>query len=179
LKKGADGACIHLGDDNKCLIYEKRPKVCQSFTCKGGWRLGNVFVEGAEKANPSPQDEKGAFIARLSEDMVFVPHPLIKLRTIFYVKAKEQITFIIDIAGKCFASKIQDSFHCPQLNDDLIMKLIRLFDSKESLKKIQQRFCDQNAISLSTSEFYEILWLLNKHFIVADVRNFRGMIVFK
>jgi Fe-S-cluster containining protein len=179
LKKSADGACVHLNDSNKCSIYEKRPKVCSSFTCKGGWRLTTVFIEGAENKGSTPPEEKGAFVDRLTEDMVFVSHPLVKLRTVFYLKAKGEIIFIIETTGRCVTSKIQDAFHYPQLNDDLVMALIRLFDNKDSLKDIRRRFCDQHAVDLTKNEFYEIVWLLNKHNIVTDVRNFRGMLIYK
>lgn len=33
---GRDGACVHLGDDNMCRIYESRPECC---------RVGFMFKE--------------------------------------------------------------------------------------------------------------------------------------
>ena len=37
-----DGRCIHLGDDNQCQIYERRPRVCQQFNCLYGYCLGRT-----------------------------------------------------------------------------------------------------------------------------------------
>ena len=33
LKKGADGACVHLGPDG-CTVYEHRPAACRSYDCR-------------------------------------------------------------------------------------------------------------------------------------------------
>lgn|GEM_PF-5669453 len=30
------GVCVYLGEDRKCTIYDKRPLVCQEFTCEDG-----------------------------------------------------------------------------------------------------------------------------------------------
>jgi hypothetical protein len=177
VKKDSQGVCIYLSEDNKCLIYEKRPQICRDFTCKAGWRLEAIFVEKAQTKSYSPQLEKKDILAQLTEDMVFVVHLLVKVRTIFYVKVKEQITIILEVAGRCFTSKIQDSFHCPQLNDELLMNLVRVFDRKDCLKDLRQYFCDHYKVNLTKDEFYEVLWLLNKHGIVTDVRNFRGMMI--
>lgn len=29
--------CIHLGKDNKCKIYDRRPQLCREFTCLSGY----------------------------------------------------------------------------------------------------------------------------------------------
>ncbi len=36
----AAGRCIHLGDDSRCQIYDRRPIVCQQFNCLFGYWLG-------------------------------------------------------------------------------------------------------------------------------------------
>lgn len=33
--------CVHLGDDNKCKIYERRPKLCREFSCLAGHEVNN------------------------------------------------------------------------------------------------------------------------------------------
>ncbi len=35
LAQAQDGSCIHLGKDNLCKIYEKRPGVCRQFPSIG------------------------------------------------------------------------------------------------------------------------------------------------
>lgn len=32
-----DGKCIHLGDDNRCKIYDRRPDGCVDFSCVDGY----------------------------------------------------------------------------------------------------------------------------------------------
>lgn len=34
-----DGKCVHLGDDDRCGIYDGRPKRCREFSCLNGYRL--------------------------------------------------------------------------------------------------------------------------------------------
>ncbi len=39
LGRREDGACVHLGDDNRCTIYEHRPSACRDFDCRGDDRI--------------------------------------------------------------------------------------------------------------------------------------------
>ena len=39
LKHREDGACIHLIDDNRCGIYDMRPRACREFDCRGDERI--------------------------------------------------------------------------------------------------------------------------------------------
>ena len=41
-----DGKCIHLGDDNLCKVYDKRPKMCRQFNC-----LYSYYVFGNAHGN--------------------------------------------------------------------------------------------------------------------------------
>jgi Fe-S-cluster containining protein len=176
LKKNTDGVCVYLDDHNQCSIYKNRPKVCRDFTCQGGWRLSSVFPIGNDETIRGQKLEKEAFIEQLTDDMVLVLHPLIKLHTVFYLKAKEEIIFVKEMVGKCGKFHTRDNFRYPQLNDKLLSALINSFSSKDSLKDTLERFCDQHAISLTKSEWYEIVWLLNKHNIVLGAANFHGML---
>lgn len=176
LKKNADGACMHLDENSQCKIYKNRPKVCRDFVCQGGWRLNSVFPAGTDDQTPVVKLEKKAFLGRLTDDMTFVSHPLIKLHAVCNVKLRGEIVFIKEMVGTCGKFNTRDSFQCRQLDDDLLLRLIREFDSKDTLQKIRQRFCDQRAVSLTKEEFDEIVWLLNKHSIVLEARNFSGML---
>lgn len=40
LPVNAQGRCIFLGDDNRCRIYERRPRACREFNCLYSYRLG-------------------------------------------------------------------------------------------------------------------------------------------
>ncbi len=176
LKRNADGACTHLDAASRCSIYENRPQVCREFTCQGGWRLASVFPV-SEKGNAAPpKPDKEGWLARVTDDLVFVPHPLIKLHTVFCLPAKAEIVFVVERVGTCARYSTRDRFSFPQLDDARTLALIRSFDRKESLAKIRQHFCAQHAVDLTPGDFNEIVWLLNKHNLILDARNFRGML---
>jgi Fe-S-cluster containining protein len=40
LRKRADGACVHLGEDGRCTVYEHRPTVCRTYDCRPGSMQG-------------------------------------------------------------------------------------------------------------------------------------------
>ena len=42
LSKSEDKSCVYL-EENRCRIYEERPRTCRDFLCQGGWRLASVF----------------------------------------------------------------------------------------------------------------------------------------
>ena len=39
LRSRPDGACIHLTKDNRCGIYEHRPRACRDFDCRQDERI--------------------------------------------------------------------------------------------------------------------------------------------
>lgn len=41
-----DGKCVHLSDDNRCQIYDRRPQICQEFTCVSGYMLYSDGTHG-------------------------------------------------------------------------------------------------------------------------------------
>ena len=40
LPLNAAGRCIHLTEQNRCSIYDRRPKLCRTFNCLYGYRVG-------------------------------------------------------------------------------------------------------------------------------------------
>ena len=78
--------------------------------------------------------------------------------------------------GGCGKFSTWDIFDSPQLDDAQILELIDLFNRRESLSQVYRRFCSRRAGKLTEKEFYAIVWLLNKHSIVLDSRNFKGML---
>ena len=177
LKRDAEETCVHLDENNRCRIYEHRPQVCRGFTCKGGWWLHSVFpIEEAKgKTSDAVVPAKQVFVERLTDDATFVLHPLIKLHTVFYTKAKGEIRFVKQIVGACGEQfYTRDDFQCPKLNDDLLVQLVHLFDSKSTLGEILRSFCERHEVALAKSEFFEIVWLLNAHNIILDARSLYG-----
>jgi hypothetical protein len=176
LKKTADGACVYLGNDNRCTIYQTRPQVCRDFSCQGGWLLTSASSVLNDRPPSAKKTGKDDFIQRITDDMTFVPHPLTKLHTVFYVPEKGEITFLKEIVGTCGRFYSRDTVPPLPLNDDRLIILVRLFDDKLPLYDIRQRFCAQYPPGPTREDFYEIIWLLNKHNIIIEARNFRGML---
>ena len=176
LKRKEDKSCVYLDDYNKCTIYEDRPSVCRNFSCQGGWRLASAFPVDDKSKNSETKMEKKDFIERLKDDMTFVLHPLLKIHAIFFLREKGEILFIKEMVGKCGKFCSRESYNNLKLNDDHLLGLISLFGRKDTLIDTYKRFCSQFDISLEKSEFHEIVWLLNKHRIILDSRNFPGML---
>jgi hypothetical protein len=176
LKKGPDGACTHLGADNRCSIYPNWPNICRDFFCQGGWRLASVFPRDNSGPKMTLKQDAEAFIKDQPENLTFVLHPLIKLHTVFVVKEKGEVTFLKETVGMCGKFYTRDTFPYPQFDDELLLHLIQLFGSKDTLKEVYYHFCEDTGTSLTKSEFFGIVRLLNKHDIVINAKRFSGML---
>jgi len=184
LSRTPDGTCTHLGSDHRCTIYETRPRVCREFTCQGGWRLASVFAWPERARVPAAPMTKADFIARLSDDMTFVPHPLIKLCTIFYRKDKDkdkdkdkrEVIFVKKIVGGCAMFNTRDDLHHPLLTEAHLLALADLFNRKDSLGVTLRSFRGICAVDLAQQDFFELVWLLNRHHIILESTNFQGML---
>lgn len=172
-----DGSCEYL-EKNRCSIYSDRPQTCRDFQCHGGWKIMSaVFLP--EDGTPDAEQNKPfreTFIQTLHDDQVFVSHPLLKLHTVFYRKHRKDIIFVKEMVGACGKFHTRDNFDYMQLEDTHILRLIELVNQKEPLGLIYQKFLTDYPGLLTEKEFYEIIWLLNKHSIVLDSRNFQGML---
>ncbi len=51
-----DGACVHLGEDFRCTIHERRPAVCRKFDCRKGRRIWEDF-DRSIRATGTPEPE--------------------------------------------------------------------------------------------------------------------------
>jgi len=174
LKKKEDGSCIYLNKENRCSIYTDRPKVCRRFFCTGGWSLtsalpGSKMKENGDgKALTDPEVTKERFMERLEDDMIFVLHPLMKLKTLFYLPGKGRIIFVKKMAGSCGTFHTDDDFHHQEFDETKLLDLVHAFDSKERLETIRLRFCEEHGIELGKEAFKEIVWLLSSHLIIID-----------
>ena len=116
------------------------------------------------------------FIGGLKDDLVFVLHPLVRIHSVFCRTPRKDIIFVKEMVGACGKFTTQDTFDYPKLDDDSVMALIELFSRKEPLGRTYQAFCTQHPDALTHQEFSKVLWLLNKHNIILDSRNFPGML---
>jgi hypothetical protein len=55
LKRRADGACVHLADDNRCTVHRRRPWCCRMYDCR---------VYALAKVTPSNRPRVKAATAR-------------------------------------------------------------------------------------------------------------------
>jgi Fe-S-cluster containining protein len=175
LIKQRDKSCIYQKDKH-CSIYNRRPRICRDFVCSGAYLIWSRPEQSGLPDQKRPTLNREIFLERLNEDMVFLQQPLIKVHTIFIIKPKREIIFVKEMVGSCGKFTTRDNFDYPQLDDDKILMLLDLFNRKQPLYQIYRYFCTQSSIILTKSEFNEIIWLLNKHNIILNSRNFQGML---
>lgn len=172
LEKRADNRCVYLKGCH-CGIYERRPSVCRKFNCKG------VYLEWLLRGKASldrkiPGLDEKRFIEKLSKDMTFVPHPLIKVHSVVYLKRQKKILFVKEMIGPCGKISTHDSFNLPKVDDAQLEALIGLFGRKETLHQTFNRFCSLYPRRLRLQDFFAVVWLLNKHSVIMDSSNFQG-----
>lgn len=51
LKRREDGACVYLGGDGKCTIYNERPISCRAYTCLGDKLIPEYLRDGSVPFN--------------------------------------------------------------------------------------------------------------------------------
>lgn len=175
LKKKEDGSCLFLDDNNKCSIYENRPRVCRKFHCQRGWSMSPVPADNDIKESNSIMC-KEKFIERLRDDSVFILQPLLRMTSLIYLEEMGEILFVKERVGKCKKLYTKDKYYNPKLNEEHLLCLLDLFSRKETLQDTYERFCRQYKVGLEKTEFYEIVWLLNNHGMILDSRNFYGML---
>jgi len=172
LKRGADGACTYLGSNNLCTIYDRRLKICRRFDCRSGWRVDGAFRKPPEVALVRSRRER--FLQVLKADLIFVHHPLLKLRGVVALKDRRQVIFVLEMAGGCGPYRSQEDWHHPWLDGHSWRALIELFASKETLGEVRRRARENLALDLTSGEFAELVWLLSKQHILVDSRHFAG-----
>jgi len=175
LKKKSDGSCGHL-DVNRCSIYDNRPEVCRKFTCKAGWRLDRVFPSEDPPGIPAATLGKDQFMAGLTDETTFVPHPLLSFVTLLYSKEKQTVVFVVKLLGAPEELRIVESFSNPNLRRQDLLDLIGLFSNKDSLLEVRRRFDASHTRGLQKQEFDEVVWLLSKSKIIVSAEVLRGML---
>ena len=135
LKRSEDGSCVYLEDD-RCRIYAERPRTCREFTCSGGWRLASVTPPAEASPTALAPLTRESFVERLTDDLTFVPHPLLKVHTVFCLKQRGEVVFVKEMAGACGKFTTAESFEPPTFGDDGLMALIDRVAGKEPLGRI-------------------------------------------
>jgi hypothetical protein len=176
LKRRENGTCIYLSADNKCMVHRNKPKTCLNFSCENGWRLNSTFPAEKKAKNTKIKIEKKNFINKIKDNFTFLIHPLLKKHRVLYIKEKNEIIFFKERIGSCSQYYTKDHYDNPKLTDAELNKIIQLFEQKITLREMVQAISEQFDFPLSKKEFGEILWLLNKHQIILESRNFAGML---
>jgi hypothetical protein len=172
IKRRADGACVYLGVDNLCSIYDRRLEICRSFDCRSGWRVDAAFRKPPEWV--VAQSRKARFLGALRDGLIFVPHPLLKLHGVRALPELRQVVFVLEMAGGCGPYRSQDDWGHHWLDGRSWRALIDLFASKDPLGEVKRRARESLGLDLTDEEFGELLWLLNKQHILVDSRHFAG-----
>ncbi|MEO0108051.1 MAG: YkgJ family cysteine cluster protein [candidate division WOR-3 bacterium] len=175
LRRDEGGVCIYLDDDNRCSIYEWRPKTCQDFTCKGGWRLSSVHPPPDAPRLPEAIG-RDLFMARLSPESIFVPHPLVRLIAVLLKGAADQVTFVSRLAGGCAPFRTQDTLPCSHLTEGDLHALVSAFGRREALGRLWADFRRERQKDISWGEFCGLVWVLHKHRLISDSRDFDGLL---
>ena len=182
LEKKADRSCVYLNEENRCSIYQDRPQACRNFSCSGGWHLGSTFPPDEKKAGEESNATlltkmtKETFTGRLKDNRIFVLHPLMILKTLFYLPEKKKIIFVKKMAGSCDMFHTDDEFFHPDFDETKLLDLAQTFYSKKNLGDILQEFCKEHDTELEPGVLHEIVWLLDKHNIIIDSSHFTSML---
>lgn len=170
LKRKKDNSCIYLSSNNKCQIYQKRPKVCVDFSCKAGWMLSSVAAQTVNKddlKNTQSKSDAGKFLREnLKFDMFFIINPLIELKGVFYLKEKNELVFLKKVIYGCNLSSFNAKFNNPVLNDNSLFYVIKLFNGRNDLKSIYRSANNKYSLGLSKKCFLKIVELLFLHQII-------------
>ena len=97
----------------------------------------------------------------LHGEMIFVPNPLVRLKTIFYSEERKEATFVKKAINKCgFITKRHGSVNVASA-DKILLRLAALFDGKRNLKDIKEHLEKEFAPDLSVMKFDAMVWMLN------------------
>ena len=154
LKTKPDGSCLYLDDENKCSIHGDSPDACREFICTGGWKIDFDFAACDKKLKMKREPLNG--------DMVFVPNPLVRVKTIFYSKERKEVTFVKNIISKCGSITKRHGNVNQAEADKVLLRLLSLFDGQIKLKDIKELIEKKFDLDISGKEFDAMVWMLNE-----------------
>ncbi|HRZ87152.1 MAG TPA: hypothetical protein P5287_04980 [bacterium] len=144
-KTDDEHACVHQAPDNTCLIYDVRPQVCRDFSCKRGWQLSSVCPPTPAEIEPKREEAKGETGFPLPENALLALNPFFTIKTIFYAKEKKKLSLVMTQLNKCTFSTRTVDLDCDAADEDLLRRLIPLFDGKTSIgavhAKLEKKCC--------------------------------------
>ncbi len=161
LLKKPDNSCIYLNHSNKCVIYKIRPRVCADFSCKGGWRLSSAAAlnkDNLQQVNLALIDKP--LRQNLRWDMIFILNPLIKIKKVLYLREKKELVLLGETVFGCKLSSFSFKIPDPKISDNVLFRLVQLFDGKNSLLDIYRSLRKNHSIALTKVDFLNITQLL-------------------
>jgi Fe-S-cluster containining protein len=159
LKRRKDGYCVYLDDKSRlCSIHDKRPSACRDFDCKGGWTINFDFFAADKKLSMRLEKLKG--------DMVFMPHPLMSFKNVFYSKPQKTVTFVKKPVNKCGTVSTTDVLDIPDVDCALLTDIIARFDGEKDLDAVLKEVNAGREVKLSKEDFHSIAWILNNHYVI-------------
>ncbi len=159
LKKTSNGSCIYLGHDKLCSIYEKRPLVCQSFNCFGGWDLQTAKADPDVQITESERFRKYS-LTGFSDGMIFVANLHEKLKAVFFSRELSELVFVKKHISKCGVVTQNDSFEFRAMTEDMISYIIGECDGEKNIGNIIQSLKDKFENPPKREELAEMITLL-------------------
>lgn len=128
--KTKDGICGYLGDENRCAIYENRPKICMEYHCTAsGWKKDRINFLYREERRLWPELRFEHNASRTLVDVI-IPREQGKDDTL-YLLIRDTTQCADVMAGGLFEGVL------PQENE--IRKIYEMFDGETPLGEIEQR----------------------------------------
>lgn len=120
--------CYYLGEDFRCSIYERRPKICREYHCAAdGWKK--------DPENFLKREE-----LRLSDGLVFEKSGARTLKEAIVPREGDKIYFIIRDVALCADIMAGGEFEAGALSEKDIAGVPEMFDGAKKLGEAQSEF---------------------------------------
>jgi hypothetical protein len=128
-----DGACVYLGADGKCAIYEERPQICRRYTCRAVRELFGKDGEWVE----SRVWRLDRDLLRFSKGLIFAPNPLVKLKAVISEPDKGKLFLMIRDTAQCEDTMYAGEHPWPEAPEAVFLEVFGLFDGVRTLGEIE------------------------------------------
>lgn len=164
LRKNDHGSCSYLTSENRCAIYDIRPKVCRDFSCKNGWKLGSV-APAPEKSEPaiSAETASGPCGPALHGSTLLMANPLVVLKTVFFSPETGMVTLVKKPRYKCTVINGTATLRCRAWTDERIMSLVTGCADARSFEGFAAEAGKTSAGAIGNSDVEEMVQVLLQH----------------
>lgn len=132
LAKKEDGSCVYLDPNNRCGIYERRPRACRDFQCDLGWALA-----GAAQSDDYQKLVFNSLKDAFKKEMKLDCNPATRIKTIFYSAARKEAVFVVKHSGRCGYMTLNHAFSHPGVCDETFLFIYGSFNGQRTLGEIR------------------------------------------